>query len=161
MKPDTFRRTSSGSSPQTRAEVGKPILRIDPIQLRPKTTTSRRIPGISQSPVIFTTETNRSIAAVTPIVSQAKTDVFRPNHGIKPDQSTGAFRNISGVRRDQVRPDPPNISDTIAKTSTVTQTVGDGKPAPGKHNISNQPLLGCSAADEPISSSIVLECNAT
>ncbi|XP_036946841.1 von Willebrand factor D and EGF domain-containing protein isoform X2 [Acanthopagrus latus] len=131
MKPDTFRRTSSGSSPQTRAEVGKPILRIDPIQLRPKTTTSRRIPGISQSPVIFTTETNSSIAAVTPIVSQAKTDVFRLNHGIKPDQSTGAFRNISGVRRDQVRPDPPKISDTIAKTSTVTQTVGDGKPAPG------------------------------
>ncbi|XP_073318213.1 von Willebrand factor D and EGF domain-containing protein [Pagrus major] len=44
---------------------------------------------------------------------------------------TGTFKNISGVRLDQVRPDPPKISDTIAKTSTVTLPLGNGKPASG------------------------------
>ncbi|KAE8278246.1 von Willebrand factor D and EGF domain-containing protein Precursor [Larimichthys crocea] len=122
-KTDTFRKTSSGSSPQTRTEVGKTIPGADPDRSK-KTTTWRQIPGISHNPAI----TNKSIAAIKPIVTQAKTDVFRKNSSTA---NRDTFKNISRTTPDEVKPDPSKISNTIAKTSTVTQPLGNGKPASG------------------------------
>lgn len=140
IKTDTFRKTSSGSSPQTRSEAGKTMPRIDPNRSQTKTTTWRRIPEISQNPALTKTETNKSITVITPIVSQTKTDALRKTQGIKPNPSTtntDTFKNISGITPDQVKPDQPKISNTITKTSTVTQPSGNGRPASGKPNVSN------------------------
>ncbi|XP_071320848.1 von Willebrand factor D and EGF domain-containing protein isoform X2 [Trachinotus anak] len=134
IKTDTFQKTSSGSSPQTRAEVGKTIPRIDPGRSQAKTTTWRKTPGISPKPTLTRVETNKSIPAVTSGVSQTKTDAWRKTQGINRNPSrsnTDTFKNISGITSDQVKPDQPRISNTIVKTSTVAQPSGKSRPASG------------------------------
>lgn len=140
IKTDTFRKISTGSSPQTRSEAGKTIPRIDPNRSQTKATTWRRIPEIGQNPALTKAETNKSIAAITPIVSQTKTDASGKTQGIKLNPSainTDTFKNISGITQDQVKPDQPKISNTITKTSTVAKALGNGRPASGKPNVSN------------------------
>ncbi|XP_038577895.1 von Willebrand factor D and EGF domain-containing protein isoform X2 [Micropterus salmoides] len=131
IKTDPFRKISSGSSPQMRAEVGKTIPRIDPYRSQTKTTTWGWIPGISLNPALTKAETNKSITTITPIVSQTRTDALKKGQGIKFNTSTtntGTFRNISGITPDQVNPDQPKVS---AKTSTTAQPQGNGRPASG------------------------------
>ncbi len=139
IKTDTFRKTSSGSPPQTRSEVGKTIPRIDPNRSQTKTTTWRRIPEISQNPALTKAETNKSITAK--IVSQTKTDALRKTQGIKLNPftaNTDTFKNISAdITPDQVKPNQSKISNSIAKTPTVAQASGNGRPASGKPNVSN------------------------
>ncbi|XP_032362363.1 von Willebrand factor D and EGF domain-containing protein [Etheostoma spectabile] len=108
-KTDTFQKTSSGSSPQTKAE--KTIPRIDLNRSQTKTTTWRRIPGMSLNPALPQAETNKSITAVTPILSQTNTDALIRSPGIKLHPSAS---------------DRDKISNTIAKTSTVAPPSGSG-----------------------------------
>ncbi|XP_068575499.1 von Willebrand factor D and EGF domain-containing protein [Cebidichthys violaceus] len=117
IKTDTFRKTSSGGSPQTRT-----IPRTDPNRSQSKTTALRRIPGMSLNPAFTKEESNMSITTATPIVSQIKNDALRKSQGIKLNPSstnTDTFKNISGA------------GSTIAKTSTPTQPSGSGRPASG------------------------------
>lgn len=122
IKTDTLRKMSSGSSPQTRAEAGKTIPRIDPHGSQTKTPTWRRIPGTRPNPA------RNTITAITPVVSQTKTDAWRKTQGITLNQSTtntDPLKNISGFRPDQVEPHQPKISNAVAQ------------PPPGKPNFSN------------------------
>ncbi|XP_067439212.1 von Willebrand factor D and EGF domain-containing protein isoform X2 [Thunnus thynnus] len=128
IKTDTFRKTSSGSSPQMRAEAGKTIPRIDPG--RSQTTTWRRIQEVSLNPSFTEAETNKSVKAIAS--SQTETDTLKKTKGIKLNPSTtntDTFKNISGIRPDQVKPDQSKISNTIATTSTATQP--SRRPAAG------------------------------
>lgn len=130
IQTDTFRKTSSVSSVQT-------IPGIDPN--RSKSTTWRRIPGISQNPVFSTAETIKSITAITPIVFQTKVD---KGSELNPSTTnTDTLKNISETTPDQVQPGSPKISNTIAKTPTVTQLLGNGKKTPGKSSVSNKSSL--------------------
>lgn len=126
IKTDTFRKTSSGSSPQTRAEAWRTSQRVDPNRSKSKAETWRRIPGMSLNPV-------------TPIVPQTKTDALRRSQGINPSMANkDTFKNISGITPDQVK---PKISNTIAKTSTEAQSLGHGRPALGKPNLQATKVL--------------------
>ncbi|XP_037617334.1 von Willebrand factor D and EGF domain-containing protein isoform X1 [Sebastes umbrosus] len=131
IKTDTFRKTSSGSSPQSRAEAGKTIPRIDPNRSQTKTAALRWIPGKSLNPALTKAETNKSVTAVTPIMSQTKTNALSRIKLNTSTTNTDTFSNISGVTLDQVKPDQPKISNTIAKTSTVVQPAGSGRLASG------------------------------
>ncbi|XP_059183978.1 von Willebrand factor D and EGF domain-containing protein [Centropristis striata] len=127
IKTDTFRKTSSVSSPQTRAEAGKTIPRVDPNRLQ----TWRPIPGKSHNPTLTKGETNKRITAVTPVVSQTESDALR-NSQLKPSTTkTDTFKNISGISPEQIKPDHTKKSNTIAKTSTVPKPSGSGGPASG------------------------------
>ncbi|KAI3366129.1 hypothetical protein L3Q82_009954, partial [Scortum barcoo] len=132
IKTDTFRKTSSGSSPQTRSEAGRTVQRIDPNRLQTKTTTWRRIPEINQSPALAKGEPDRSITATTPIAAQTKIDALRTTQGVKftPSRTnTDTLRNISGIIPDQVKPHQPQ--NTITKISTVPQPSENVRPASG------------------------------
>ncbi|XP_054480085.1 von Willebrand factor D and EGF domain-containing protein [Anoplopoma fimbria] len=118
IKTDPLRKTLSGSSPQTRAEAGKTLPKVDPNRSQTKTNAWRR--GLN--PALTKAETNKSVTAGLPIVSQIKTDALRKSQVIKVNPSTtdkDTFKNISG------------ISNTIAKTSTVAQPPGSSRPASG------------------------------
>uniref|UniRef100_UPI0037E70201 von Willebrand factor D and EGF domain-containing protein n=1 Tax=Semicossyphus pulcher TaxID=241346 RepID=UPI0037E70201 len=133
-KTETFRKTSSRSSPQMRTDTRKTIPQIDPKQSQTKTTTWRRIPGTSPNPELTTTQTNKSISAVTPNLSQTRTAALRQTTGIQPNPSTtntGTLENISGITLDPVKPDQPKISNTIARTSTAPQPPGNGRLSSG------------------------------
>ncbi|XP_034534029.1 von Willebrand factor D and EGF domain-containing protein isoform X3 [Notolabrus celidotus] len=116
IKTDALRKTSSGSSPQTR----KTAPQSDPKQSQSKTSTWRQIPGAGLQ---SKSGSNRSTAAeITPLMKTSATGIQ-----LKP-QTTDAdsFMNISGDL-----PNQPDISNTIAKTSAVVQPAGNGRPAAG------------------------------
>lgn len=130
-KTNSYRRTSSGSTSPTRVEVWKTVPKV--YRNQSKTTPGRQIPGMSQNPVPVREDTNKNILVknITPVVSQS--DPLRKFQGIKfsPSETHPASaRNISGVTPDQVKPEPPNTSNTITKT--VAQASGTGIPASGK-----------------------------
>ncbi|XP_042369030.1 LOW QUALITY PROTEIN: von Willebrand factor D and EGF domain-containing protein [Plectropomus leopardus] len=121
-KTDAFRKTSSGSSPQTRAEARRTPPKTDPNHKpQTKTPTWRQIPGNSLNPALREAET-KNISTVTPIVSRTKTDALKKSQAM--NSSTDTFRNISGVTPDQIKPDQPKISNTIAKIPAVPQPSG-------------------------------------
>ncbi|XP_049426100.1 von Willebrand factor D and EGF domain-containing protein isoform X1 [Epinephelus fuscoguttatus] len=132
IKIDTFRKTSSGSSPQTRAEAGRTVPRTDLNRSQTKTPTWGRIPGMSLNPALTQADTNRSVTAATPVVTQTKTDALRKGQGKLNPSSTNTFKNISGIIPDQVKPDQPKISIAIAKTSTVAQPSGSAASGSGQ-----------------------------
>ncbi|XP_023282731.1 von Willebrand factor D and EGF domain-containing protein-like [Seriola lalandi dorsalis] len=135
IKTDTFRKTSSGSSPQTRAEAGRTIPRIDPGRSQAKTAAWRKTPGISPNPTLTKVETSESVTAVASSVSQTTTDALRKTQGINlsPSSSnTNTMKNSSGMTSDQVEPDQPKISNTIIKTPTAA---GNGRLAAGSVQI--------------------------
>ncbi|KAM6958041.1 von Willebrand factor D and EGF domain-containing protein [Tautogolabrus adspersus] len=134
IKTDTFRKTSSGISQQTRDDSRKSTLQSDPKQSQTKTTTGRQIPGTSLNPEQTKAESNRSIAAVTLIVPQTKTSALRQTTGIQFNPyttNTHTFKNISGATPNQVEPDQPKIRNTITKTSTVAQPSDNGRQRSG------------------------------
>ncbi|KAK5891305.1 hypothetical protein CgunFtcFv8_018576 [Champsocephalus gunnari] len=139
IKTETFRKTSSVSSPQT----AKTTQRINPSQA--KTTSWRRPPGIDLNPALSQAETNTSISAVTPNVSQTKGEALRKSPGIKLNPSTAntdTLKDVAGIKPDQGEPDPPRTSNTIPKTSSAGQTSGNGSPASGS---SLSPVVNISA----------------
>ncbi|XP_010765797.1 von Willebrand factor D and EGF domain-containing protein isoform X2 [Notothenia coriiceps] len=141
IKTETFRKTSSVSSPQT----AKTTQRINPNPSQAKTTSWRRPPGVNLNPALSQAETNTSISAVTPNVSQTKGEALRKSPGIKLNPSTAntdTLKDVPGIKPDQVEPDPPRISNTIPKTSSAGQTSGNGSPASGS---SLSPVVNISA----------------
>ncbi|KAK5875075.1 hypothetical protein CesoFtcFv8_027604 [Champsocephalus esox] len=145
IKTETFRKTSSVSSPQT----AKTTQRINPSQA--KTTSWRRPPGIDLNPALSQAETNTSISAVTPNVSQTKGEALRKSPGIKLNPSTAntdTLKDVAGIKPDQVEPDPPRTSNTIPKTSSAGQTSGNGSPASGS-NLSPVVNISATCASRP------------
>uniref|UniRef100_A0A8D3AQ72 Si:ch211-246m6.5 n=1 Tax=Scophthalmus maximus TaxID=52904 RepID=A0A8D3AQ72_SCOMX len=133
-KTDTFQKTSSGSSPQTRAEAAKTIPRIDPGRSQAKTTTWRKTPGMILNPTLSKPVTSKSITAIASSLSHTKTDASRGNQGSDfqpPRINTDALKNISGITSDQVKADQSKISNTIVKTPAVAQPPGNGRSALG------------------------------
>lgn len=138
MKTDSFWKTSSGSSPQTRAEAGKTFPRIDP--------------GRSQ--------TNKSITAITPSVSQTRTDALRKTQGINFSPSkinTDTAKNNSGIASEQIKPDQSKISNTIVQTPTVAQPSGSGRAASGEPDVSCFTQIKC-PVQSPHLDLVVLQC---
>lgn len=127
-KTNSYRRTSSGSTSPARVEAGKTVPKVHPNQS--KTTPGRRIPGMSQNPASVVEDAIKNIPDITAVVSQS--DPLRKFQGIKfsPSETDPAsLRNISGVTPDQVKPEPPNTTNTVTKT--VTQASGKGIPVSG------------------------------
>ncbi|CAJ1087684.1 von Willebrand factor D and EGF domain-containing protein [Xyrichtys novacula] len=128
IKTGAFRKTSSGSSPQTPADTRKTVQQSDPKQ--PQTRTAwRQIPGTSLNPAQSKAESNRSSAAITPVIPLMKTSALRQTKGIQLHPQT--TKNISGLTPNQVKPDQPNTSNTIAKTSTENQPTGSDRVPSG------------------------------
>lgn len=117
-KPDSFWRTTSGTTLQPNAEVGtRP--RTDPNQS--KTTTGKLIPVLTQNAVLSTLETNRRITLITPSVSHTnqRNEHNRPAH---------SFKNASKSPAD-AKSDPTKNSSSITQTGGI-QPSRDGKPGP-------------------------------
>lgn len=119
LKPDSFWRTSSGTTSQPNAEVGA-TPRTDPNQS--ETTTGKLIPVLQQKAVLSTSDTNRRIKLITPSVSQTnpRDEYNRPKNSSK---------NTSKSPADRKEPDLPKTSSSATKTSGIQQT-GNGKPGP-------------------------------
>lgn len=119
LKPDSFWRTSSGTTSQPSAEVGtRP--RTDPNQS--KTTTGKLIPVLPQKAVLSTSDTNRRIKLITPSVSQTnqRDEYTRPKNSSK---------NSTKSPADRKEPELPKTSSSVTKTSGIQQTA-NGKAGP-------------------------------
>ncbi|KAG7503824.1 von Willebrand factor D and EGF domain-containing protein-like [Solea senegalensis] len=126
MKTDTLRKTSSGSSTQTRAGVGRTIPRFDPGRSQAMTTIWRQTPGSRLNPIPGQAESNKSTTAITSSGSQIKTDVLKPNQ----ENDRHSFRNNTyTVKTSIVKPEQPQNTDV--KTPTVAQPPGNGRSASG------------------------------
>lgn len=138
-KTDTFQKSSSVSSPQTRPEAEKTVPRTDPGLSQTKTTTWRRTPGISLNPIFTKIEANKSIPSIGSSLSQTETDALGKTQGIHLNPSkteADSFKNISGNASDQLKPDQHRISNTITKTPTIVHPPRTGRPASGEPTFS-------------------------
>lgn len=119
LKPDSFWRTSSGTTSQPNVEVGT-TPRTDPNQ--PKTTTGKPIPVLTQKAVLSTSDTSRTIKLITPSVSQTnqRDEYNRPKNPSKSTAKSPADRKEPGL---------PKTSSSVTKTSGIQQA-GNGKPGP-------------------------------
>lgn len=132
IKTDAFQKTSSGSSPQMRAEAGKTVPRIDPGRSQSKTTTWRRTQGVSPKPSLTEAESNKSIKTTT----SSQTETLKKTHEIELNPSTANTDTA----------DQSKISNAIATTSTAAQP--PGRPAAGEKRQEN--FLFCvSGSDYP------------
>lgn len=111
LKPDSFWRTSSGTTSVPNVEVGtRP--RTNPNQS--KTTAGKLISVLTQK-ALLSTETNKRIKLIT-----LSDEYNRP---------TNSSKNTSKSPADAKENDLPKPSSSVAKTSGIQQT-GNGKPGP-------------------------------
>lgn len=147
VKTDGVQKTSGGSSPQTRAEVGRTLPRADPGRSQVKTTTWRKTPGIILNPHLSKTETNKSITASASSISLTKAEALGKTQGTNLGPSrihTNTIQNISGASLDLVKPDEAKLSNTIVKTPTA----GISRTGSGKSNVpSDLDLVFCFRSD--------------
>lgn len=137
IKTDTFQKASTGSPPQARPKAEGTVLRIHPGLSQTKTTAWRRTPG---SQTFTKAETNKSITSAPSTIPQSETDALRKSHGTyvsPPRTKADSFKNISGIASDQLKPDQPRFSNTIANTPTIVHPLGNGRPSSGEPKFSN------------------------
>ncbi|XP_030604190.1 von Willebrand factor D and EGF domain-containing protein-like [Archocentrus centrarchus] len=128
IKTGTFQKTSSGSSPQMRAEARKTFPRFDP---QIKSTTWRRMAGISSSPELTVAETSRSD---TPTVRQANIDSSWKTQGANLNLSrsnTDMFKNVTEIVPHRVKQEKSTVSNTTSKVLSVAPQPENGRPAAG------------------------------
>lgn len=128
-KTNAFQRSWSSSAIQTDAGVLKIVPEVDPNLS--KTTLQSQIPGKSRNQVPWKEVTEKNIPASLPALSQAgslkKAQRIRSGPTLT---NSASLKNVSEVTLSQAQSEPPNISNTVAKT--VGQASGRGVPTLGK-----------------------------